>query len=313
MPEYRRLMQKLADGDVVVLDGATGTEIERLGGAMHDDVWCAMATETHPEVVRTVHENYIKAGAEIIITNTYASGRDFLNVAGLGDKSDELCRRSAELALEARERAGNGPVWVAGSISAFGRWEDKGGPQMRGDLARQAEVLAGAGVDLILLEMLGCDVPMTIAAIEESSKAGLPVWVALSCMSEEGSSEVALGIGQLFTEPTIRLASGPFGDSAMEIAQAGGDVFFVFHSQVEIAREALRQLRESVDRPIGVYPHCGNWAAPDWKFVNMISPEDYLEQARDWVSDGAQIVGGCCGIGLEHMRLVGRGLPRKIS
>ena len=312
MPEYRQLMQRLADGDVIILDGATGTEIERLGGEMHDDVWCAMATETHPDVVRTVHEKYIDAGAQIITTNTYASGRDSLNVGGLGDKSDELCQRSAELALAARENAGNSPVWVAGSISAYGRLEEKGASQMRSDFARQAEVLAGAGVDLVLLEMLGCDVPMTVAAIEETSKAGLPVWVALSCMTEEGSSEVALGIGQLYTEPTVRFAEGAFGDAAAEIAQAGGDVYFVFHSRVEIAREALRQLRESVDRPVGMYPHCGYWAAPDWKFVNMISPEDYLEEAKAWVSDGAQIVGGCCGIGLDHMKLLSDGLPRKI-
>ena len=59
-----------------------------------------------------------------------------------------------------------------------------------------------------------------------------------------------------------------------------------------------------------MYPHCGEWKQPNWQFVNMISPEDYLDEANSWVEDGAQIVGGCCGIGLDHMKVLGGGLPR---
>ena len=312
MPEYRELAKRLDEGDVLILDGATGSEIERLGVAMHDSVWCAMATETHPDTVRTVHENYIRAGAEIITTNTYASGRSFLNMGGLGDKTDELNRRSAEIALEAREAAGNGPVWVAGSISAFGELADKDKAQTRKDFARQAEVLAEAGVDLLLLEMLGCDSPLTVVAIEEAKKAGLPLWVAMSCMAEDDSDEVALGIRHQSSSPGVRYGSATFGESAAEIAKSGGEAFFVFHSQVDIAGRALRQLRESVDAPVGVYPHCGDFEAPSWQFVNMISPEDYLEEAKTWVDGGAQVVGGCCGIGLDHMELLRDGLPRRI-
>ena len=312
MPEYRQLLDRLADGEVIILDGATGTEIERLGVAMHEDVWCAMATETHPETVRKIHENYIRAGADVITTNTYASGRQFLALGGLGDKTDELNRRSAELAIEARGTAGGDPVWIAGSISARGAWENVDRVRMRTDLARQAEVLAEAGVDLILLEMLGADGPMTVAAIEESGKTGLPVWVSLSCMDEDGSPGVALGIRQSSAAPGKRYGTGTFGESAAEIKKAGGDVYFVFHSQVNIAGEALRQLRESVDGPVGIYPHCGDWRPPNWQFVNMISPEDYLEEAKTWIGDGAQIVGGCCGIGLDHMKLLRDSLPKRL-
>ena len=183
MPEYQQLMDRLANGDVVILDGANGSEIQRLGVDMHEGAWCALATETHPDVVRTIHENYIRAGAEIITTNTYASGRQFLedfggSDFGLGDKSDELVRRSTELAFEAREAAGNGPVWVAGSISALGALERLGEDRMRASFGRQAEVLAESGADLLLLEMLACDGPLSVVAIEESRKVGLPIWVA---------------------------------------------------------------------------------------------------------------------------------------
>ena len=310
MPEYGELTNRLDEGEVLILDGATGSETERLGISAHDDVWCAMATETHPDIVREIHENYIKAGAEIITTNTFASVRNVLEGAGLGHKVDELNRRSAELAQEARDAVGNGPVWIAGSVANFGTWESMDQDQVRANFARQAEVLAEAGVDLILLEMLGADAPLTVASIEESSKAGLPVWVALSCVNEEGSDQLTLGTQLASDDAAMRYGTGTFGESAAEIKQAGGDVFLVFHSQVDVVREAIRQLQESVGGPVGVYPHCGEWKQPNWQFVNMISPEDYLEEAKAWVSDGAQIAGGCCGIGRDHMKLLGDQLPR---
>ena len=318
MPEYGRLMDRLADGEVIILDGANGSEIQRMGAPMHEAAWCAMASETHPEVVRSVHENYIRAGAEIITTNTYASGRQFLEDFGgkdsgnMGDKTDELNRRSVEIAFEARDAAGNGPVWVAGSISALGSLERLGEARMRGSFGRQAEVLAEGGVDFLLLEMLACDGPLSVVAVEEARKTGLPIWVALSCMRDD-AGEIAMGARQSDAGPGRRYGDGTFGDSAAEIKEAGGEVFFVFHSQIDIAREALGQLRESVGGVLGIYPHCGDFKAPDWQFVNMISPEDYLEEAKGWVSDGAQIVGGCCGIGLDHMRLLRDGLPRRVA
>ena len=310
MPEYQQLMKRLDDGEVLILDGATGSETERLGISAHDQVWCAMATETHPDVVREIHENYIRAGAEIITTNTFTSGRDVLDGAGLGHKCDDLNRRSAELAQEARDAAGNRPVWIAGSIAAFGDWEEMDKMQMRSNIARQAEVLAEAGVDLFLLEMLGADGPLTKAAIEETSKTGLPVWVALSCVAVDSSSGLELGTQLAAADAPMRYGTGTFGESAAEIKEAGGDVFLVFHSQVDVVREAIRQLQESVGGHVGVYPHCGEWKQPNWQFVNMISPVDYLDEAQTWVEAGAQIVGGCCGIGLDHMKVLGGGLPR---
>ncbi len=318
MPEYKQLTDRLDGGDVIILDGANGSEIQRMGAPMHENAWCALATETHPDIVRSIHENYINAGAEIITTNTYASGRQFLEDFGgrgtgsaLSDKSDELCRRSVELAIEARDAAGNGPVWIAGSVSALGTLERLGEDRMRSSFGRQAAVLAESGVDLLLLEMLACDGPLSVVAIEEAAKTGLPIWVALSCMKDD-SGEIALGARQRPGAGGRRYGSGTFGESAAEIAEAGGEVFFLFHSQVEIAREGLRQLRESVGGAVGIYPHCGDFVAPDWQFVNMISPEDYLEEAKAWVGDGAQIVGGCCGIGLDHIKPLKDGLPRSV-
>ena len=69
------MQQRLASGEILILDGATGTELQRRGVPMHDEAWSAAAIVTHPDTVRAVHEDYIRAGAQVIITNTFSTGR----------------------------------------------------------------------------------------------------------------------------------------------------------------------------------------------------------------------------------------------
>ena len=79
---YDYIRDKLARGETIILDGGTGTDIQRRGVPMSSSTWCAEANVTHPEVVREVHEDYIKAGADIIIANTFATSRPALQRAG---------------------------------------------------------------------------------------------------------------------------------------------------------------------------------------------------------------------------------------
>ena len=311
MASYDQLKQRLDNGEVVILDGAIGTELQRMGVPMDQDAWCAVAMETHPDTVRQLHEYYIRAGAEIITTNTFMASRHALEAAGREDKTEEWNRKAAELTVQARDAVAQGPVWIAGSIFGFGPWGEVDQSQMRKNFAEQASILAEYGSDLILLEMLGSDAEMTKAAIEESSKAGLPVWVALTCVSEDGSTEIGLGTRRSSPEAGRRQGEETFGESAARIKEVGGDAFFVFHSRVEISQPAVQELREHLDGPIGAYPHSGHWVQPNWQFVNRITPEAYLEEANQWVSQGAQIVGGCCGIGLQHMELLRHGLEKR--
>ena len=69
------LDDKLRNQEIIVLDGAVGSEIERFGGAMSSSAWCGVANKTHPEVVRRVHEEYIRAGADVVTANTFATNR----------------------------------------------------------------------------------------------------------------------------------------------------------------------------------------------------------------------------------------------
>src|SRR5262249_10425272 len=153
------LRQRLEQGDIVILDGAMGTELQRRGVPMDGIAWSGVALATHPETVLAVHEDYVRAGAEILITNSFASSRHVLAAAGLGDRAEERTRRAVALARSAIDRARPvHPVWVAGSISSFVPAGDQGrrpSPEAeRASYREQSELLAEAGVDLLALEMV---------------------------------------------------------------------------------------------------------------------------------------------------------------
>jgi len=76
------------------------------------------------------------------------------------------------------------------------------------------------------------------------------------------------------------------------------------HTLTENIAPALEIVRQHWSGPIGAYAHSGGWIDPDWQFVNMISPEDYLAAAQRWVEIGAQVIGGCCGIGPEYIQVL---------
>jgi S-methylmethionine-dependent homocysteine/selenocysteine methylase len=112
------LQEMLERREILILDGAIGTELESRGVPMHGVAWSAAAIETHPDVVRQVHEDYIRAGADIIIANTFATSRAVLERAGMGGRVRDLNVRAVALAKEARDVASGGrDVYIAGSIS----------------------------------------------------------------------------------------------------------------------------------------------------------------------------------------------------
>ena len=107
---------KLEAGGIVLLDGGTGSELQRRGVPMSHAAWSGAAVQTHPDTVREVHRDYIAAGAEVIITNTFGTARFTLEAAGLGPAFESINRRAVSLALEARDHARR-DVAIGGSIS----------------------------------------------------------------------------------------------------------------------------------------------------------------------------------------------------
>ncbi len=303
----QELVERLGRGEVVILDGAMGTELQRRGVPMDRVAWSGAAIATHPQVIRAVHEDYIRAGADIVITNTFGASRHVLEPAGLGERVGELNQNAVTLAREACEAAGDGqPLYVAGSISSF-LPEDEEFAELPAEIARanyreQAENLAEAGADLIILEMM-MDVENTTFAVEAATATGLPVWVGFSCRrAADGETIVFWREGR----------DVPFAPAFEKAMAAGGVVAGVMHSEVETLVPALSIVLSRWSGPVAAYAHSGHFTMPDWQFVDVISPDGYLAAAEQWVAMGAQVIGGCCGIGPDHIRLLKERLPKRI-
>ncbi len=296
MTTYQDLQARLDRGEIIILDGATGTELQRRGVPMHGFAWSAAALDTHPEVVRAVHEDYVRAGADVIIANTYPTAPHVLEPAGLGDRVRALNQRAVALAQAARDDAAAGRrVAVAGSLSSF-RARVTPADQLEASYREQAELLAEAGVDLIALEMMG-NMEQAAPAIRAAAVTGLPVWIGFSCLlGDDGvvrffdGSPFSTGL----TEELALLADLHPGDVAV----------LVMHTLTEHTAPALEIVRQHWSGPTGAYAHSGTWVDPEWRFDHQISPEDYLSAAQQWVDMGVQIVGGCCAIGPEYIRLL---------
>lgn len=297
-----QLTARLAAGKLLLLDGATGTELQRRGASMHSAAWCATATLTHPDILLGVHRDYILAGADIITTNTFSTNRSMLEPAGLADKLREINTRAVRLALQARELAAvDRPVIVAGSMSHqvpvvaghdFRDLEAIPNKEVAaGNFREMADILAESGVDMILMEMMS-DPDLALPAIEAAQATGLPVWVGLSARLEEDGRLVAYHRREM-----------PFAESVQAITLAGGSVFGIMHSNIQAIAPGLEIMRSYWDGPLMAYPDSGTFSMPDWIFKDIIAPADLLELSRGWrESYGVNVLGGCCGLGLEHIQ-----------
>jgi S-methylmethionine-dependent homocysteine/selenocysteine methylase len=301
---------RLADGDVVIIDGGTGTQLQAEGVPMDGEAWSGRANLEKPEVVQRVHEAYIRAGAEVIIANTFAASRAALEPAGLGSRVADANRNAVAAALRAREAAADGrTVAVAGSLSSFGPVAMHGRSETGldadrfpslADFREQAGLLTEAGVDLIALELMEAP-SYGRAALQAAVETGLPVWLGVSALRlEDGTlgADPALGEGDSFAELVSKLADPALG------------AVTVMHAKPDVALEAIDIIRAQFAGPVGVYAESGDWVSPEWVF-NGLTPDEYLQEAITWADRGAQLIGGCCGIGPEHISVLAGRLPRR--
>jgi S-methylmethionine-dependent homocysteine/selenocysteine methylase len=159
-------------------------------------------------------------------------------------------------------------------------------------------VLAEAGVDLIVLEMLR-DVEQATYAVEAAATTGLPVSAGFSCKRREDGT-VVLWDG----EHTLA--------EALEVVPLSNVLMIcVMHTLVEDAPAALGEVVEGREGLVGAYPHAGRFVMPNWQFTDEISPENFASEAEGWVALGARVVGGCCGIRPEHVRALAERLAAR--
>jgi S-methylmethionine-dependent homocysteine/selenocysteine methylase len=295
-PMYKNLQQKLDDGQTIILDGGTGTDIQKRGAPMSGETWCAEVNLTHPDIVRAVHEDYIRAGADIITANTFATSALSFNHYG---RDDDLLKIDAAAVAIARQAAEGKPVAVAGSVSTMRpvapgsdrTLKEREWPEdhARDLFRRKVENLAKAGVDLLMMEMMR-DVDYSLYATEAAIATGLPVWVGISVERGEGGKLVGFGREDQLLD-----------DIAKRLSATRPAVMNIMHTSSNDTDEALDILRRYWKGPTGVYPECGYFKNPDWQFVDVIAPQDLVARSHSWGQQGASIFGGCCGIGAEHI------------
>ncbi len=287
----KSIVDRLNEKRPVILDGAMGTELFRLGVETRLPCWSAHALLHQPQLVQRVHEDYIRVGAEILTTNTFRTSFRSLNKAGLGHLSKQMTELAVRLARRAREEAAlTDAIWIAGSIAPL---EDCYEPQLMPDSATAAKEhtemidwLCNAGVDLLLIETMN-SIEESAAAAECAAATGTPFFVSWVCRND----------GNILNGESLAL-----GVRALQ--QYHPSAFLVNCTPTIHLSKALSVLIESAEGiPVGAY---GNIGKPEpvfgWEFTNEIDPGGYANFAGNWVVSGARIVGGCCGTTPDHIR-----------
>ena len=207
MPNYESLKSRMDNGEVIILDGAIGTELQTMGAPMDPASWCGPANYTHYATVRLMHQRYIRAGADILTTNTFNTIRPALEASGYNDKVREINTRAVDAALEAIDRANvDRDIYVAGSISCrmpvrdsrtgtlqggtgYGYGASLSAQELKAYCDEQADVLAESGVDFFLIENMWADNESRMISTAAAKATGLPVWVAFTAsMAPDGQT-----------------------------------------------------------------------------------------------------------------------------
>ena len=300
---YKKFLEVLRSGETILLDGATGSELENRGIKM-DNSWCATASLEF-DILKQIHKDYINAGAKIITTNTYASNRMILEVAGVEDRFEEINLAAINAAIQAREECGRNDVLVAGSLSHQIPYEDAFRSQEEKDkyikkltpeyfqksFDELAFFLADNGCDFILLELMYRPDRIDII-FDSASKVGLPVWAGFSSRNKDGL--IALTTDYEYS----------FKKMISNVKHHKLDAVGIMHCDIGVIEESIKELKEIYDLPIMAYPEVAVFNFPRYDMSNVIQPNDYLVEAKKWKDAGAQIIGGCCGTTVEHIKLL---------
>ena len=340
MADYRDLKRRLDRGETVIHDGAVSTELQSMGVPMDPISWSGPANYTHPSSVMQMHERHIRAGADVITTNTWSTVRPTLERAGYGSLVREINARAVHLAQEARDRASGGrQVYIAGSISSnitgrdprtgeigFGAFSETAripANELENYYGEMAGILAEAGVDFFLIEAAGRDNEARVIEAQAAKDTGLPVWVGFNAhvnLDETvilGWPQGSAGEGAVPSGARPIKESMTLAEAISEVKQVGPDVMAVFHSRIENMTAAVRVMLDEWSGPVMAYPDSGRTdMATRWRdrtVANEESVSDLTDAAKKWIEMGVQIVGACCGFGVEYIEPLRQAIPDKIA
>ena len=281
------LLDRLASGDLLISDGATGTYLQDHGlepGGCPEEF-----NASQPDVVKGMARDYFAAGSDMVLTNSFGANRFMLEKYGYGDRVAELNKLAAQHA-----RSQSGPErYVIGSVGPTGEFLEPLGAISREEMldafVGQVTALEEGGADGVVIE--------TMSALEESVLA----------------VEAAKENTKLTVMATMVFDRGPRGFFTMmgvtperavkELAAAGADVTGTnCGNGIDLMVELARQMREATDGPLLVHSNAGIPAYRSGVIVYPESPEYMVERFKTLAGMGINILGGCCGTGPEHIR-----------
>ncbi len=276
---------------MMLLDGAMGTELARRGANVRLPLWSANALIDDPGLVRTIHEEYIAAGADIITTNTFRTTQRTFRLTGIPDRSEELTSLAVDLAKQARAAFPDRSVRIAGSIAPL---EDCYRPdlvpsdeELAAEHALHARRLANAGVDMLLCETMGT-AREAHAACTAATSTGLPTVVSFLCSTT----------GDLYD-------GHPIEDAVEAVNDCRPWALALNCISPRFMRIAIHRLRTASALPFGVYANVGlPGDEHDGSMECDIAAEDYIVYAQRWAALGATFIGGCCGTTPEYIRML---------
>ena len=271
---------------VLVADGAMGTQLYERGVVFNLNY--EELNLSRPELIHRIHEAYLRAGAQVIETNTFGANRFRLHRHGLDGKTREINLAAVRIA----RKSANGAAYVAGAIGPTGQsllgvsGEER--EQVQEAFREQAEALVEAGVDVLLIETMHQSIEAELALRAARSVAGkIPVIVQVSpnerCELVDGAGVAAVG---------QRLRD--LGADGLGLNCSVGP---------QIVLDAAEKLM-GLGLPVSVMPNAGLPHKVDDRLIYVSTPDYFLRFARRFYKLGVKLVGGCCGTTPEHIKKI---------
>ncbi len=298
----------MGDSYPAILDGGLATELEHQGYALDDTLWSARLLLESPETISSVHLAYLQAGADYITTASYQATITGFVRAGISEPlAIALLQRSVRLARgqrdlfwrEAANRSGRTFPRVACSVGPYGAYLANGSEytgnyrlDRDGLIAfhrRRWSLLADEKPDVMLCETIPSMAEVRVLADLAAETVALPTWISLSCRDAghlcDGTPirDVAMFLNE---QPAVR----SIGVNCVPPA---------------LVSDLIGEVRNASDKPVVVYPNSGeSWDAGQKKWIGRNSLSGFAELAKLWRRQGADVIGGCCRTGPDHIRML---------
>lgn len=295
--EYKKvpiLKRRLQNGEIILMNGATGTEILNRGFKTTLPLWSAEILLTNPGVLQQIHSDYIHAGAEIIVTNTFRTTQRTFAKKGLSAKK---AREATILACQLVKNAVKYTkpkqiVYIAGNVAPL---EDCYSPaltpskkELDKEIYEYMENLRDGGVDFILIETQ-ITLKEIRAAFEAAKKLHIPVALTF-CINDK-----------------LKLLSNESLEDVVKLAEKYNPLFIGANCISTILEtRAVRKLKKLTQIPLSAHAQGDGKPEDDqgWEFIRKNNIEMYLKAVKLWIQDGAQIIGGCCGTTPKYIKSI---------